>query len=117
MPRAMSAFRRSHPPISVRSVNRSKNGPSLAMAQPGSAAGEDPQMRAAVRHRDAERLALADGDVDAERARRLEQRVRVRLGDLDAECPRGVRGVRDLADVDERAERVGVLDDEAGRAL
>ena len=75
---------------------------------------EDPKMRAAVRHRDAERLALADGDVDAERARRLEERVRMRLGDLHAERACGVRRVRDLANVDERAERVGVLDDEAG---
>ena len=74
-------------------------------------------MRAAVRHRDAERLALADGDVDAERARRLEQRVRMRLGDLHAERASGVRRVRDLANVDERAERVGVLNDEAGRVL
>src|SRR5206468_1917597 len=118
----MSAFRRSHPPISVRSVKRSKNGPSLAIAQPGSAArrlaaGEDPEMRAAVRHRDPEWLTLADGNVDAQRAGRLEQRVRVRLRDLHAERARGVRGVRDLANVDEGAERVRVLDDETRRAF
>ena len=81
------------------------------------AAGEDPEVRAAVRHRDAERLALADGDVDPQRTRWLEQRVRVRLGDLHAERARVVRGVHDLAHVDERSKCIGVLDDEAGRAL
>src|SRR5205085_2128244 len=78
---------------------------------------EDAEIRPAEAHRDPERLALPHHDVDAERAGWLEERVRVWLGDLDAERAAGVRCVSDPADVDEPAERVGVLHDEAGGAL
>ena len=77
------------------------------------AATHDPEVRPAERERDAKRLPFADDDVDPECARRLEERVRMRLGDLHAEPAGGVRGLGDRADVDERAEGVGVLDDEA----
>ena len=81
------------------------------------AAREDAEVRAAIRHRDAERLALSDDDVSAEHTRRLEERARVRLGHLHAQRAGGVRRVGHLSNVDERPERVGVLHDEAGRAF
>ena len=74
-------------------------------------------MWTAERHGNAERLSLADRDVNAERAGRLEQRVGVGLGYLDAQAAGGVGCLRDGPDIDESAERVGVLDDETGRAL
>ena len=81
------------------------------------ARSEDPEMRAAERHGNAERLSLSDRDVGAEPAGRLEQRARVGLRYLDAQAARGVGCLRDGPDVHECTERVGMLDDETGGAL
>ena len=72
----------------------------LARDPPGHAAdqrlggGEEPERRAAEVESVAERLALADGDVDAALAGRLEQRERQRVARADRERSGGVRGVR-----------------------
>src|SRR5207237_2518708 len=65
------------------------------------AAREDPEIGSPEAHGDPKGLPLSHHDVDAERARRLEQRVRVRLRHLYAERARSVGGVSDGAHVDE----------------
>ena len=60
-------------------------------------AGEDPEVRAAVLERDAQRLALARGDVRAVLARRREDGERHRLDDADEQRAGGVREAPDLA--------------------
>ena len=70
---------------------------------------------AAEVERVADRLALADDDVGAERAGRLEEAERDDLGDDDDQQRAGVVGeVRELLDVAERAVEVGRLDDDGG---
>ena len=98
-------------------VVRLADDPARHLTNERHAAREDPEIRSTEAHRDPERLPLPHRDVGAERAGRLQQGVRVRLRHLDAERARCVCGIRDRPHVDETAERVGVLHDEAGRAL
>ena len=72
---------------------------------------------AAEVHRVAERLGLADDDVGAEPAGRLEQAERDRVGDHDEERAGRVRQLGDGGQVLERAEEVGLLDDDRRRVL
>ncbi len=76
--------------------------------------GHEAQAGAAVAHRIAERLRLADDDVRAERARRLQQAERDWVGDDDEQRARLVGEACRLAHVLERAEEVGLLHDHGG---
>ena len=61
---------------------------------------------------DADRLALADDDVGAHLARRLDQPQRDRLGHhRDQQCPRSVRRLGDRREVGDAAKDVGILHD------
>ena len=76
--------------------------------------GEEPEVRAAVLRRDAERLALAGGDVGAVGAGRREDREADRLDDRDEQRAGGVRQLADRRHRLEEAEEVGLGGDDAG---
>ena len=73
-----------------------------------------PEVRAAVLRRDAERLALAGGDVGAVRAGRREDGERDRLDDRDEQRAGGVGELADPRHRLEQPEEVGVRGDDAG---
>jgi len=77
--------------------------------------GHEAQAGTAVAHGVAERLALADDDVGAEHTRRLQQAQRHRVGDDDEQRSGLVGETRRLSHVLERAEEVGLLDDDGRR--
>ena len=74
---------------------------------------EQAQVRAAVLERDAERLALADGDVRAVLAGRRQDGERDRLDDGHEQRARGVGEARRLGHRLEDAERVGLAEEHA----
>ena len=76
--------------------------------------GEDAEVRAAVLRRDAERLALAGGDVRAVRAGRREDGQADRLDDRDEQGAGGMGQAADLGHRLEQAEEVGLGGDDAG---
>ena len=78
-------------------------------ADQGLAGGEEAKRRAAEVQAIAERLALADRDVDAALARGLEQRQGVRVTGADRQRPDGVSRVGQRLEVLDRAEEVRLL--------
>ena len=77
-------------------------------------AGDDPEVGAAVAQRDAQRLALAGGDVGAVLGGRREDGERDGLDDRHEQGARGVREASDLGHVLEEAQDVGLGRDDAG---
>ena len=73
------------------------------------AAGEEADVRAAERERQAERLALGDDDVGAVRARRAVEREADGIGGDDVERAGIVRGLAQRAASVDAAEEVGLL--------
>ena len=76
--------------------------------------GEDPEIRPAVLRRDAERLALAGGDVGPVGAGRGEDRERDRLDDGHEQRARGVGELADPRHRLQEPEEVGVRGDHPG---
>ena len=77
------------------------------------AAGEQADIGSAELQADADALALADDDVGAHLARRLDQAERDRLGDdRDQQRACRMRGLGDRREVGDAAEDVGILDDD-----
>ena len=80
------------------------------------AGGEEGGVRAAVAHRDAEALGVADGDVGAELAGRRQQRQRQQVGGHGDQRPRLVRGRAEGAEVADGAVGGGILQQRADHA-
>ena len=85
--------------------------------QVGLGGGEEAERRAAEVQAVAERLALADGHVDAALARRLEDPQRDRVVGADDDRGRVLGGARQRGGVLDRAEEVGLLEDDRARVL
>ena len=86
-------------------------------AQVGLGGGEEAERRAAEVQAVAERLALAHGHVDAALARRLEDPQRDRVVGADDHRRRVLGGGRQRGGVLDRAEEVGLLEDDGARVL
>ena len=98
-------------PVDVRGLARDPAGHPAQVLLGGR---EEAERRTAEVEAVAERLALADRDVDAALARRPEHAERDRVDGGDAERARLVGGARQRLEVLDRAEEVRVLDEDGG---
>ena len=71
--------------------------------------GHEPDVRSTEGCRDAERLTVADGDIESAFTGRREQRAGVQVGGADGECPCVVRGFRERREVLDRPGKARVL--------
>ena len=74
--------------------------------------GEEAERRAAVPHRESQRLAFADHDVRAHFAGRLEHGQRGRVGDHADQRALAVRGFDQFGVIVDAPEEIGILDDD-----
>ena len=110
----LAGLQREHeaaPPVDVGGLARDPAGHPAQVLLGG---GEEAERRAAEVEPVAERLALADRDVDAALARRAQHAERDRVDRGDAERARLVRGGGERLEVLDRAEEVRVLDEDGG---
>ena len=113
----LAGLQREHEAAAPVGVGRLARDPAGHPAQVLLGGGEEAERRAAEVEPVAERLALADGDVDAALARRAQDAEGDRVDRGDAERAGLVRGRRQRLEVLDRAEEVRVLDEDGGDVL
>ena len=110
----LAGLQREHEAAAAVDVGGLAGDPARHPAQVLLGGGEEAERGAAEVEPVAERLALADGDVDAALARRAQDAERDRVDRGDAERARLVGGGGERLEVLDRAEEVRVLDEDGG---